>query len=994
MKLNGLTNNLKDQDKTLSNSYLSHIVELLRQEVEALSKKEADTEDLLNEHIETQLHTVDTETVNADLVNAAKLITPNINDKIVFLTEAINVANSRLTVNGKEVLTEDAFTGPFTYRGEVEDLPVTADAGDVYIKDNTVYIYDGTDYDTFDMPVGSVSHTEFDNAVNSINGDIATLNENVTDIDTTLDNYMTETDGEISDITSAITDIQDTLPNKVDMNPIDDKAYVRKNDEWIEMSEADNTVKHTVQIDEETESVIDNSENGVSISSPKVEINSDNIKVNGEALPEVNKFGLSHSVDRPTSEYHYKLRFGRSPVNEMSSSAIAYASCLSPNYAWHEGFGHNPAKYTFFTKNYQYVKYNLSSQNGAANEHLVLTSLDKNGKVNVIENHYLDMVSTSTTYGLANCFFGFNPEYCPEEWQDTVYMFCSKVPYLLELKDGKFSRKIDMSTLVDQGFTPNEAMGAGARCAGFWGGKSLRSNTVKRICIMPWNMSSAGASYAIIIGGNADDPLDVFDPTKAIYVALPTTVEGAHLSLMATDTAWYIKESGNNRFIRISPSGALEEFACTNMTTGATAPNSYLEYTDSNGRPACAQYVANTASGAQARVVFIEEAENGAFSFYEKLLGIQGPTGTLRPVSMFRFVENDHMIFFTLDCGISNGLESNNSAEWGTAAMKNKVWYIEKSRISQNSSINYDQIYTNLTFEAHSFIELHKTKDNVIWAVPYIQGLTAASRTGTLIYYKNAEYLDRATVNIGTNHAFFTFDSGGYPNVYTHPLDGGSKPTWDVPLQRSQFSAVNDDGVLCIIAADLKAYALCYGNGNFKVYECSSDGAIANKYACDADKESIIPDFWTYGNSSPAGQSACLLPMKHGWLLNVLDVAAIANGSSLLLPRNSVTYIGLQYVDDEPSILIQPEYTKIPYMWNTTIPQMMKYDKFGYMMTYDYYERRKYVLSGIKTPITYYPYSSGGYNIGYDAFIKEEREGSEDKINLTYNGDVIASTNY
>lgn len=993
MKLNGLTNNLKDQDKTLSNSYLSHIVELLRQEVEALSKKEADTEDLLNEHIETQLVTVNTETVNADIVNAAKLVTPNINDKIVFLTEAINVANSRFTVNGKEVLTEDAFTGPFTYKGEVEDLPVSADAGDVYIKDNTVYIYDGTEYDTFDMPVGSVSHTEFDNAINDVNSNIATLNEKVTDVDTTLDNYMTETDGEISDITSAVTGIQDTLPNKVDMNPIDDKTYVRKNDEWVEMSEADNTVKHTVQIDDETDSVIDNSENGVSINSPKVEINSDDIKVNGEALPEVNKFGLSHSVDRPTSEYYYKLRFGRSPVNEMSSSAIAYASCLSPSNAWHEGFGHNPAKYTFFTKNYQYVKYNLSSQNGAANEHLVLTSLDKNGKVNVIENQYLDMVSTSTTYGLANCFFGFNPQYCPEEWQDTVYMFCSKVPYLLELKDGKFSRKIDMSTLVDQGFTPNETFVAGTRCAGFWGGKSLRSNTVKRICIMAWNVANIGSNCAIIIGGNADDPLDVFDPTKAIYVVLPTTAEGAHLSLMATDTAWYIKESNNNRFLRISPSGALEEFACTNMTTGVTVPNGYFEYTDSNGRPACAQYVVNTASGAQGRVVFIEEAENGAFSFYEKLLGVQGPTGDTRLLSMFRFVENDHMIFFTLDCGINHALESDNAAYWGTAALKNKVWYIGKSGISTGRSLNYDQIYPELTFTANSFIELHKTRDGTIWAVPYIQSLATASRTGTLIYYKNTEYIERATVNIGTNHAFFTFDSG-YPNVYTHPLDGGSSPTWNKPFQRSQFSAVNDDGVLCIMASDLKAYALCYGNGNFKVYECSSDGTPTNKYACDADKESIIPDFWTVATSSPISQSACLLPMKHGWMLNVYNAAAIANGSSLLLPRCSVTYIGLQYVDDEPSILIQPKYTKIPYMWNTPIAQMMKYDKFGYMLTYDDFERRQYTLSGIKTPITYYPYSTGGYNIGYDAFIKEEREGSEDKINLTYNGDIISSTNY
>lgn len=70
MKLNGLTNNLAGNDKSLSNSYLSHIVELLRTEVANLTAKESELEAITTEHIETQKEVVDTKTVNAEKVNA------------------------------------------------------------------------------------------------------------------------------------------------------------------------------------------------------------------------------------------------------------------------------------------------------------------------------------------------------------------------------------------------------------------------------------------------------------------------------------------------------------------------------------------------------------------------------------------------------------------------------------------------------------------------------------------------------------------------------------------------------------------------------------------------------------------------------------------------------------------------------------------------------------------------------------------------------------
>ena len=153
MKLNGLTNNLAGTDKSLSNSYLSHIVELLRTEVANLTAKENALEEITKEHIETQKEVVDTKTVNAEKINTA-----SINDKII-LTDVINVLTN-LKVNGKDVLTEGAFQGPFTYKGVVVALPSDASAGDVYITNDKVNIFNGTAWDEFVLPVGTVSLAE------------------------------------------------------------------------------------------------------------------------------------------------------------------------------------------------------------------------------------------------------------------------------------------------------------------------------------------------------------------------------------------------------------------------------------------------------------------------------------------------------------------------------------------------------------------------------------------------------------------------------------------------------------------------------------------------------------------------------------------------------------------------------------------------------------------------------------------------------------------
>ena len=139
---------------------------------------------------------------------------------------------------------------------------------------------------------------------------------------------------------------------------------------------------------------------------------------------------------------------------------------------------------------------------------------------------------------------------------------------------------------------------------------------------------------------------------------------------------------------------------------------------------------------------------------------------------------------------------------------------------------------------------------------------------------------------------------------FTHALQGA--PSWDASCGRNQLSATNDDGILCIISGDLKSIALCYGDGNIKVYPVSSS---SNFYECDSDKEAYVPDevsYPVYWNGVPT-----LYGMSHGWVLQVKSIAAANSGLASTLQDASYTYIGVRYRNGEPTILTAPHLNKI-----------------------------------------------------------------------------------
>ena len=235
-------------------------------------------------------------------------------------------------------------------------------------------------------------------------------------------------------------------------------------------------------------------------------------------------------------------------------------------------------------------------------------------------------------------------------------------------------------------------------------------------------------------------------------------------------------------------------------------------------------------------------------------------------------------------------------------------------------------------------------------------------------------------ISVGTDNPFFTAsDSASLSQVYyTHALQGN--PTWDLSVGRNQLSATNDDGILCIISGDLKSIALCYGDGNIKVYPVSSSSDINE---CDADKEDYVPDevlqpvYW--------GGVPTLCGMSHGWVLQVRSNAAVASGLNSTEQNTSYTYIGVRYRNGEPTILTAPHLNKIIRCGSCLFPQRIKFEKFAYLQTYDDYERRKKVLSEIRASIGY-----ACAQTGCDSWFKEVRK-EQKKLNLTYNGKVISS---
>lgn len=975
MKLNGLTNNLAGNDKSLSNSYLSHIVELLRTEVATLTAKENALEEITKEHIETQKEVVDTKTVNAEKVNTA-----SINDKII-LTDVINVL-ADLKVNGKDVLTEGAFEGPFTYKGVTATLPSDASAGDVYITNDKVNVFNGTTWDEFVLPIGTVSLAEYNQDKAEILAEISNvqidLNETKADLATT--NTM------LNEAIIDINDINTKLENKVDEAPKNENAYVRKNGEWVEQTAADNTVKHTAG-----ESVIDNTEAGVSISSPKVEITTPDFKINGSDLPEVNKLALTKTTVTDT-DYHYELKFGRSPFDATSSIRSMYVGYGSFTSTMSKAA---PEQFTVFTKNFQWTKWGTSDI-GADNSAINITAMDKDGNINLIPNNFIDWTTDSTTYLQNTCFITFNQEYVPEGFEDTVYLFNPGKPYLAELKDGKFSRKIDLYNkaggLKEQGYTPSQFAPDTSRVVGLVGGKGLRNKEINRICMVCFNTANVGGTWAIIIGGDKNsNTTDPFDPTKCIYVPLPATARYGYASMAATDSAWYLQEEGTGRIMRITPNGQVVELNLTEKCK--CAGYSYIEYTDKKGRPAAAYYIQNSdATSGGHYVVFIEEVENGQVDLIERKVESEAftPKGLQLYSQLFKFMENSHYIFFTADFGV--GTSAQGSPVYGSASMKNMLWYWDKKTHTTHAINNF---YEGLTFGEHSFIEMHKTKENAIWFPYLIQDLTAAKRTGELHFISDIDYteIDEATgkdigeirvqsATVGTDHAFFTCNtSGPSRTMYTHGLqkDAQGNPQWTLTMFRNQLSATNDDGILCIMSGDNKSIALCYGDGNIKVYPISSG---ADTLDCDADKEPYVPDETTLSNVIDGSQT--LYGMEHGWVLRVKAIAKYTTPADA--PQgDSYTYIGVHYRNGEPTILTAPHLSKILRCGSMNFSARIKWEKYAYLQTYDDYERRKKVLCGIRAHICY-----GGAATGADGWFKEVREETK-KLNLTYNGNVISS---
>ena len=980
MKLNGLTNNLKGNDQSLSNSYLSHIVELLRTEVEALTVKESELEIITKDHIETQKTVVDTKTVNADKININ-----SINDKIV-LTNVVDVL-TELRVNGKDVLTEAAFQGPFTYKGITETLPTNAEAGDVYITNDKVNIFNGTTWDEFILPVGTVSLAEY-------NKDKAEMLTEISDVQSDLDltkNDLAATKSTLNKAVIDINDINTKLTEKVDEAPKDNNAYVRKNGEWAEQTAADNTVKSVAG-----ESTIENTEAGAAINSPKVEINTPDFKINGSELPEVNKLGLSKTTE-VGNDYYYEMKFGRSPFDAASSIRNSYCGYFGNE--WNTSSKAAPEMFTVFTKNWQYTKWSSTDATGD-NQIIQITAMDKDGNINLMPNNYLDWIERDVDNMLASCFITFNQEYVPEGFEDTVYLFCTggsgnttwntQKPYLIELKDGEFSRKIDVyngpGKLKEQGYVPFTGVPAYSRHVGITGGKSLRNKDINRICFVCFNVADRGASWAIILGGDKNSNVtDPFDPSKCIYVPLPATAYYSYDCMAATDSAWYLQEYKTGRMMRITPDGQVSEINLTEAVVSCGF--NYIEYTDKNNRPAVAYYVHNDSSGGGHYVVFLEEEEGSQVNFVERKVTSDAftPTGDQWYAQLFKFMENSHYIFFTADCGYG----VNGTANYGSVSMKNMLWYWDKKTLTTHSINNF---YEGLTFGGNDFIEMHKTRGGAIW-FPYLKhNMDTSKRTGELHFISDIDYtnidetgkdigeIQVQTSTVGTTYGFFTSNQESQVMsslYYSHNLQGN--PSWDKACNRNQLSATNDDGILCIMSGDLKCMALCYGDGNIKLYPISSNPGIID---CDADKEPYIPDEYKYDDSWASAPT--VYGLTHGWVLQVRSIIDISMGVPGVQSA-SYTYLGVKYKNGEPTILEAPHLSKIWRCGCCYNPQRIKWEKFSYLQTYDDYERRKKVLGEIRANIGY-----GSAQTGCDGWFKEVRK-EKKKLNLTYNGNTISS---
>lgn len=965
MKLNGLTNNLKGNDKSLSNSYLSHIVELLRKELDSLEARfnELDTE--ATEHIETQ----------KTLVKTVKVEAESINDKINFLTNAIEMFGSA-KLNGHNILTDETFQGPFAYKGEVAVLPETANAGDVYICDGKVSIYNGTSYDSFIIPVGMVSKAEYDADQVEIKQDISTNTSDIAIVKEDVTQLAANVGAEISKINTALADT-------VNKNPVDEKVYVRKNDEWVELSEAANTVKEVAG-----ESSIRNEESGVVIASPKVEINSEDIRVNGTTLTQADKFALSKTNKSDDIVTYYELQYKQKPIGPFSSTVYGH-TCLYNNEtaSRYSIKSTNNQKWTVTTRDYQYCKQCDSSAWGN-DVTTFITSLDREGNIKQL---YLpaQQLQSSQASNLITDWIVWNPEFCPEGFENKAYLFfpwcygTDNRAAFLEYDNGDFVRSYDMTKqITDQGGKLQTADAPNVTTTGA-GGKALRNKDIQRICWIAKDASNGG-TYAVIFGGDKNSKVtDPFDPSKCIYIKLPATACPGYTAMAATDKAWYVSEYDTGRIMRITPDGQVTEY---NLSVAYKAGvGNYIEYTDKNGKPACAFRLWDTTSTAKKEAIcFFEEKESGNVNFEEVSMSPYTYAGW--DSNNWRMMENDYYIFFTAGYGFSYATGDENS--FPSASTVKKLFYWDKA--THTTHIIDDLYGLNATWD-NGNMSMYKTKEKAIWIVPHVKTLTTANRTGEFKYILNRDYtnIDEATgkdtgaievqtATIGTNHPWFTCnDTTGY-NKYIIMLQDSTDINKSALYY--QYACVNDDGIGFLMSPDYKAYALFYGEGNIKVYECSDKDTKSATY--DPSVQQLLPDELgpiEFETTSCEG-------LKHGWLVRGTGYKPANGFENMDSSGGFRLYVGLHYKNGEPTILERPTLTILRKHQADIGNAKHRYDYYSYLLTYDDYERRNKVMRGIFKNIMY-----GRAARGIDSYYEEVEHKAKKKLNLLYDNKVISS---
>lgn len=961
MKLNSLTNNLKD-DKSLSNSYLSHIVELLRKELDSLEVRFNELNEAATDHIETQ----------KTLVKTVKVEAENINDKIIFLTNAIEMLGT-VKLNGYNVLTDETFQGPFVYKGEVDILPENANAGDVYIYDGKVSIWNGTSYDSFIIPVGTVSKSEYDvdqaeikQNISTNTNDIVTVKEDVTQL--------------AVNVGSELGKINEALTNTVNKNPVDEKVYVRKNDEWVELSVASNTVKATAGV-----SSISNEETGVTITSPKVEINSEDIKVNGTVLTQADKFALSKTNKSDDVSTYYELQYKSKPFGPVSSTV--YGRTIYEELNRYTIKSTNNQKWTVTTRDYQYCK-QCDGQGWSDNTTTYLTSMDREGNIKSMYFPTQQLLGSQLQNYIAD-WMVWNPEFCPKGFENKAYLFFpwqsgpSNKAVLLEYDNGDFVRSYDMTNnITSQGGTLQTGLVSTGVIVGGEGGKALRNKDVQRICWISKDVETGG-TYAIIFGGDKNSNVaDPFDPSKCIYIKLPEIAAPGYTSMAATDKAWYVSEYETGRMMRITPDGTVTEY---NLSVDYQSNiGDYIEYTDKNGRPACAFRLWKNVSNGKEAICFFEENDYSSVSFKEVDMSPYVYTGW--DSANWRMMENDYYIFFTAGYGFGHRASDENS--FPNAATAKKLFYWDKATYTTHI---IDDLYgLNATWD-NGHMSMYKTKEKAIWIAPNVKILTTANRTGEFKYILNRDYtnidentgkdvgqIEVQTATIGANHPWFTYNADNGFNKYPIMIQDAS--SWTYSAIYTQYACVNDDGIGFIMSPDYKAFALFYGEGNIKVYEISDIDSKTSTY--DPNVQQMLPDevaVLEYALS-------CCEGLKHGWLISGYAANKILGYENTVNSSGFKVYIGMHYKNGEPNILERPTITILRKQDADIAYAKYMYNYYSYLLTYDDYERRNKVMRGIFKNITY------GYPTrGIDSYYEEVEHNAKKKLNLVYDNKVISS---